>query len=419
MPEILLHYIWQQGLFLGYEQRTSSGKLVEVLSRGTHNMNAGPDFTNVHLRIDGQEWFGEIEIHVHSSDWYKHKHEKDPAYDRVILHVVKDIDRVVYNTEGQEIEQCALQYPGEQDYLTGLLRDARLMDSAVSVHECGRKLLQEPGLLTEGWRKKLIEHRLECKKESIGRLLTITGHDWEQAFYISLAHYFGFHTNGLPFEQIAIATPLRYLQKHRNSLFQLTAILMGQAGLIAESGAPDRDALAKEYGFLQKKFGLTPIDSRLWKRGRMRPQNSPEVRVRQLAQLLYESEFLFAKVADCQEIANAVELFTLHELGEEEYRQVCPVQKIGQKSIETLVINTVVPYLYAKGKEREAMRLLSEMPSEDNSIIRQWKLLGQKVETAADSQALIHLYMNYCSGSKCINCEVAYQIFVQRDGRMM
>ena len=239
----------------------------------------------------------------------------------------------------------------------------------------------------------MLQRRLECKKQSIERLLAITHNHWEQAFYVSLAHYFGFHVNGVPFEQLAINTPLACLQKHRNSLKQLTAILLGQSGLLSQD-----DELYREYAFLQVKFGLQPINAAMWKRGRIRPQNAPETRIRQFAQLLFQSEFLFSKLMDADDV--------------DDLRQLLTVKGLGRESVDILIINAVIPFKYARGKHKQAVDILLNLPAEKNSIIRQWLELGQAVKNAADSQALIHLYQTCCQTGQCLNCDVAYQIFL-------
>ena len=379
-------------------QRTTDGRKVEILSVGEHNRDAGPDYSHARVLIDDKEWVGNIEIHVSSSDWIKHHHHLDKAYDNVILHVVRTADKPVYNTRGELVPQCELQYPGDTDYLSGLFAAAKQMDSAVARIGCAEQLLHDPGLLTDGWRKTLLRKRLECKRASIMRLLEITKGSWEHALYISLARNFGFHTNSLPFEQLAINTPLSYLQKHRNSLFQLTALLMGQAGLI------DEPTMQKEYDFLRIKFDLTPMDSTIWKHARLRPQNSPELRIRQFAQLLYQSENLLSKILDSDDLNSLHQLFA--------------VDKMGGSSIDILLINTVIPYKYAYALHRnnpleaeQAMALMELIAPENNTIIRQWRVLGQAVRNAADTQALLHLYQNYCQHHECINCEVGYAIF--------
>lgn len=382
-------------------QRTTDGRKVEILSVGEHNRDAGPDYSHARVLIDDKEWVGNIEIHVSSSDWIKHHHHLDKAYDNVILHVVRTADKPVYNTRGELVPQCELQYPGDTDYLSGLFAAAKQMDSAVARIGCAEQLLHDPGLLTDGWRMTLLRKRLECKRASIMRLLEITKGSWEHALYISLARNFGFHTNSLPFEQLAINTPLSYLQKHRNSLFQLTALLMGQAGLI------DEPTMQKEYDFLRIKFDLTPMDSTIWKHARLRPQNSPELRIRQFAQLLYQSENLLSKILDSDDLNSLHQLFA--------------VDKMGGSSIDILLINTVIPYKYAYALHRnnpleaeQAMALMELIAPENNTIIRQWRVLGQAVRNAADTQALLHLYQNYCQHHECINCEVGYAIFNDR-----
>lgn len=403
MPEILLHYIWEHCLWAGYSQQTTEGQPVEILSVGEHNRDAGPDYSYAHIRIGNKEWIGNIEIHICSSDWIKHHHHTDPAYDTVILHVVRTADKPVYNSRGELVPQCELQYPSDKDYLSGLFTAAQQMDSAAGRIGCAEQLLHDPELMSEGWRKTLLHKRLECKRESINRLLTITKGSWEHALYISLARNFGFHTNSVPFEELAINTPLSYLQKHRNSLFQLTALLMGQAGLI---GADEED-LRKEYEFLRVKFILEPMDASIWKHARMRPQNSPELRIRQFAQLLFRSEALLSKILDRHELKELVPLFE--------------VDKMGKSSIDILLINTVIPYKYAYALHlnetttaEEAMQLMAQISPENNTIIRQWRVLGQQVSNAADTQALLHLYLNYCQHHDCINCEVGYKIFQDR-----
>ena len=403
MPEILLHYIWEHCLWAEYSQQTTEGQPVEILSVGEHNRDAGPDYSHAHIRIGNKEWIGNIEIHICSSDWIKHHHHTDPAYDTVILHVVRTADKPIYNSRGELVPQCELQYPSDKDYLSGLFSAAQQMDSATGRIGCAEQLLSDPELMTEGWRKTLLRKRLECKRESINRLLTITKGSWEHALYISLARNFGFHTNSVPFEELAINTPLSYLQKHRDSLFQLTALLMGQAGLIDA----DEESLRKEYEFLRVKFNLEPMDASIWKHARMRPQNSPELRIRQFAQLLFRSEALLSKILDRHELKELVPLFE--------------VDKMGRSSIDILLINTVIPYKYAYALHlndvtatEEAMRLMAHISPENNTIIRQWRVLGQQVCNAADTQALLHLYLNYCQHHDCINCEVGYKIFQDR-----
>lgn len=411
MPEILLHYIWQKHIWAGFPQYTTDGMPIEVISVGQYNIHAGADFTNAHIRINGQDWVGDIEIHIHASDWYKHRHHTNPAYDTTILHIVAKADKPITNSRGENIPQCELKYPHNQDYLRQMLDESNAMSNIIP--DCAKQLLEKPTLLTKGWKNTLLEKRLECKKQSIEQLLEITRGSWAHAFYISLAHNFGFHTNGLPFEMLAIHTPLSCLQKHRNSLFQLTAILLGQSGLLTPTDK-ETTKLWQEYCFLQKKFSLTPLNAKLWKRARMRPQNAPEVRIRQFAHLIYQSEHIFTQLIEAKTIEEMMLVFTLQKEENTDHHLQQPLP-IGKTSIEILLINTVIPYRYAHSRKTsaldEAIEWLEQIHKEDNTIIRQWAMLGQNIQSAADTQALIHLYQNYCQPHLCFNCQIGHQVF--------
>lgn len=418
VPELLLHYIWQQKAFLAFPQMTTDGRQVEVIDVGQHNTDAGPDFFNAKIRIGGVLWSGNVEIHVLASDWYKHQHQTDPAYDNIILHVVRKADKRVYNTKGGEVMQCELKYPDNPKLLEQLLVDRLTL--------CNDRISRNPDLVTDRWKECLLRERLTKKEDAIRQLLALSHNNWEEAFYITLAHNFGFHTNGLPFELLAKQTPLPFLLKHRNSLFQLEAILFGQSGLLQEQTAQDdySRGLLQEYRFLQKKFSLVPIEASLWKLLRMRPQNFPHIRIAQFAALLYQTEHLLAEVVAEDDIDRLRQLFisTPSDYWRTHYRFAasCPEtdKTIGKSALDILLINTAIPYKYAYARSQDNnisadrfLRLLAAVPAEKNHIIARWKLIGLKVKNAADSQAFIHLYQNYCLSHRCINCEVGYQIF--------
>ena len=420
MPELFLHYIWLREAFRGYRQFTTDGREVEVLDVGKHNMDAGPDFFNCKVRIGGMMWVGNVEIHVCASDWYRHGHEKDKAYNNVILHIVKRADKEVRNERGDLVPQCEIMYPDAEEQLAMLLQDRLAL--------CNQRLLEDPSLLSEDWKQCLLLDRFRKKTGAVHELLSISQNNWEQAFYITLAHNFGFHTNGLPFELTAKQTPLSYLLKHRDSLFQLEAMLFGQSGLLNESTATDdySGRLWREYLFLQKKFSLTPIEGSMWKMLRMRPQNFPHRRIAQFAALLHSSEFLLSQVLDRTGLDELRQCFRIEvsDYWRTHYRfgAECPPCEpmLGKSAIDVLIINSVVPYQYAYARERRninkqenAFRLLDKIPAENNHIIAQWKMLGLKVKNATDSQAFIHLYQNYCIEKRCSQCDVGYQIFTK------
>ncbi len=398
MPELLLHYIWMHRKFAAFPQFTTMGKELEIINVGKYNTDSGPDFFAATIRIGDTMWTGNVEMHIFASDWYRHKHHQDPAYDSVILHVVCHADKQVYNTKGEAIEQCELRFPDSEMQLGEFLSSREQL--------CHTAISDNPALMSDNWKHTLLLQRLQDKADDISELLRLTRQSWEDAFYITLAHNFGFHTNGLPFEMLAKHTPLAYLRKHRESLFQLTAILLGQAGLID----PQDEELRREYAFLKTKFSLTPINASTWKYLRMRPQNFPDVRVRQFAQLIHRVDNLFSSLVMLTDLKQLRRLLRGDE-GE---------LRLGQSSADLIIINSVIPYMYAYGKERgddrlvdRALRLLSELPAETNHIISEWKALGLSIASAAESQAYIQLTTRYCKDSRCMYCDVGLSIFTK------
>lgn len=398
MPELLLHYIWMHRKFAAFPQFTTMGKELEIINVGKYNTDSGPDFFAATIRIGDTMWTGNVEMHIFASEWYRHKHHQDPAYDSVILHVVCHADKQVYNTKGEAIEQCELRFPDSEMQLGEFLSSREQL--------CHTAISDNPALMSDNWKHTLLLQRLQDKADDISELLRLTRQSWEDAFYITLAHNFGFHTNGLPFEMLAKHTPLAYLRKHRESLFQLTAILLGQAGLID----PQDEELRREYAFLKTKFSLTPIDASTWKYLRMRPQNFPDVRVRQFAQLIHRVDNLFSSLVMLTDLKQLRRLLRGDE-GE---------LRLGQSSADLIIINSVIPYMYAYGKERgddrlvdRALSLLSELPAEKNHIISEWKALGLSIASAAESQAYIQLTTRYCKDSRCMYCDVGLSIFTK------
>lgn len=422
MPERLLHYIWQYKFFSRFEQYTTQGEKIEVIDVGKLNTDSGPDFFNAKLKINGQLWAGNIEIHINSSDWYKHHHDQNPNYDNIIMHIVAHADTEIRSTKGRLIPQCELKYPEgiQHKYIQWLISGEKTA--------CQDDIANVPTIYINDWKSSLLADRLQQKSNYINDLLKHYNNDWEETFYVTLAHYFGFHTNGAPFELLAKQTPLAYIGKHRNDLFQIEAILYGQAGLLTQqpSDSTDRyyNSLCKEYQFLKTKFSLTPIQGELWKFLRMRPDNFPTVRIAEFAALLHQTDHLFASLTEAKTIN---ELRKLFEIKTSEYwdthymfnkESIKSPKRLGANAIDILIINVVTPFLFAYGTNRNqsdyqdrAEQMLDELPPEKNSIITNWKQIGLSCQSAADTQALIHLHEQYCTNHKCLHCRIAHKIF--------
>jgi hypothetical protein len=418
MKESILQYIWQYKLFMPAGLHTVDGKAVEVIDAGKYNSDAGPDFFNAKIKIDKTLWAGNVEIHTLASDWLKHSHQNDRSYDSVILHVVKHADVEICGNDGNKIPQMELPVPEkiEKNY-EKLLADRRKI-------ACGDKAGSVPHILVQTWKTALLSERMAQKTGQIEDILSKNIQHLEEAFYIILARSFGFGLNSQPFEMLARSLPLNILAKHKNNLLQIEALLFGQAGFLAETARDDyHKSLQNEYLFLQKKYGLKPIQSSLWKMLRLRPVNFPHIRIAQFAALVYCSAKLFSKILEQPEINYIYRLFDIEPsaywhrhfiFGE---NSPYSSKRIGKNSINTIIINTVVPFLFACGKDKgeqklkdKALSLLENLPSEQNVVIKLWQNAGIESQNAFDSQALLHLQKNYCDTRNCIRCRIGHKI---------
>ena len=422
MKESILHYVWQYKLFTACNLQTTDGESVEVINVGKYNTDAGPDFFNSKVKIGDTLWAGNIEIHTRSTDWNKHNHQNDKAYDSVILHVVAEIDGEVYRTDGEHIPQVKITCPAsiESNY-EQLINDQKWIP-------CAEKIGLVPDIFIQSWKSALLTERLEQKMNAIQNLLAENNQHWEEAFYITLARSFGFGTNSQAFESLAKSIRVSVLGKHKDNLFQLEALLFGQAGLLTTE-LTDEYALKlkREYGFLQAKFELKTNDGSQWKLLRLRPDNFPHVRIAQFAALIHSSSKLFSKSVENPDIEYLKKLFSCepsffwksHYLFATE--SALKNKKLGTQSINTILINTVVPFLFCyatqKGNEDlkdKALQILEKMPSESNAILTGWQNVGIQSESAYDSQALLQLKKLYCDEKKCLRCRIGHKVLTLR-----
>lgn len=416
--EYLLHYTWQHRLYAAQPLVTTQGQRVEVIDAGVHNLNAvGPDFFNAKIKIDGLLWVGNVEIHERSSDWYRHHHHTDAAYNNVILHVVGAADQEVLTADGKQLPQLVIAMPPALKS-----RYEELINEA-TYPPCYRIIPHVPAITVHAWMNRLTVERLEEKTQRMSGYLQQTSGNWERAFFINLARNFGFGTNADAFEQWAFTIDLQMVGKHRDNPHQVEAFFMGQAGLLGDEVVqpPHRDAyyerLKAEYAFLRHKFGLTPINPSVWKFGRLRPQNFPYVRLSQLTQLYCSgraalSELLKATTTDevCALLRVGVTPYwrTHYAFGLESKASDKVLQRA---SLNLLVINTASPLFFAYGRAHSndaiterAFEWLEQLPAERNYITRSWERAGLTVAHAADSQALIQLRRAYCERNDCLRC---------------
>ena len=425
--EQLLHYVWKHKLFPLTPLTTTTRQHIEVIDPGLHNRNAGPDFFNAKLKIDGTLWVGNVEIHDKASDWYLHGHNKDERYDNVILHVCGTIDQEARNSKGELLTQMQLHIP---QHVSTHYKELLSIDQYPPCHQIIPSLTK---LTIHSWMSALQAERLSQKTEAIEQRAKLCNGDWENAYFITLARNFGFGINGDAFEEWAKNVPLHSVDHHRDNLFQIEAIFMGQAGLLELEAIPERyqkealndgyfSRLRNEYLYLAHKFSLKPMDYKLWRFLRLRPQNFPHIRISQLAQLYYQRQSGLSLMLEAQNIKEAKAVLstyvtpywgTHYTFGSTSIRNE---KHISPFSLNLLVINTIVPMLFAfgrhKGEEKycdRAFDFLEQLPAENNHIVRMWKLCGLAVENAGDSQALIQLKKEYCDKKECLRCRIGYE----------
>ncbi len=420
VPEEFLHFIWENRLFFTGNLISTSGDQIEILSTGRKNTNSGPDFFNAKIKSDGTLWAGNVEIHRKASDWEKHHHSNDKSYENVILHVVEIADKQVFRENHSEITTLELKWPEQ------LTRNYRKLLEANTWIACNDQLNRiDPVMIQLGFNRLMIE-RLEEKTEGIMARLEQNMQNWNETFYQLLARMFGFKVNAEPFELLARAVPAQVLSKHRNSLFQIEALLFGASGLLHEELFGDNYFmdLRREFGFLHKKYRLKQVESHLWKFMRMHPVNFPTIRISQIAALIHRSHGLFSAILDCKNIDQIKSLFRIKasEYWDSHYRFNKPSTKInckdlGEDSIHTIIINVIVPFLFVYGEKQDkqylknlALDFLEKLPAENNTIIRKWEKTGITARTAFESQALLQLKTRHCDKKKCLNCIIGNKL---------
>jgi hypothetical protein len=420
--EDFLHYVWKFRLFDRENLQTTAGEPIEVFSAGLQNSDAGPDFHNARLRIGDTTWAGNVELHLNSSDWHKHGHASDNAYNSVILHVVYHDDQPITLSDGRRLPTLELHDRVSPDLYN---RYHNLVFGNQQIIPCEGSIRFVDDITLRNWLTRVLVERLEKRSAAVIAALDKNRGDWEETFYQFLAANFGFKTNALPFELMAKSLPQLTLAKHKNNPLQIESLIFGQAGFLEDDITDDYPkSLKEEYSFLRKKYNLAPIEKHLWKFMRLRPQNFPTIRLAQFAALIERSNHLFSKVLEIKDIAGLRKLFTDLEVNpywETHYRfdtASKPLSKsLGQSSIDILLLNTFVLFLFSYGKHNQqeyyinrSLKILEQLPAEQNNIVTNFDLLGIKVNTAFDSQALLELKNNYCNYKKCLQCGVGNKI---------
>ena len=420
MKEDFLYYLWRLKKFDFDQLKTTDGEKIQILEFGTLNSNAGPDFLNARIKIGDTLWAGNVEMHLKASEWISHQHHLDRAYNNVILHVVLEEDLPVTRENGAALPCLELKKrvaPKLAARYKALLHNENWIPCQAHFHrveEITKKL----------WLDRLMVERLEQKTQLIEQIFRSNHNDWEESFYQILARNFGVKLNGDAFELLAKSLPLKILNRFKPRLFQLEALLFGQAGMLDREFQDEYPKkLQKEYYHLRHLLTLKPIPVTSWKYMRLRPASFPTIRIAQFARLLFQSTHLFSKVIAVKKVKEIENMFTLNISNYWQNHYVFDKasgkrkKSLGKGTMYLFIINTVAPFLFFYGKQKGldqfielSLQLLEEVPAEKNSIVKSWHQLGFKAENAAQSQALLQLKNSYCENKKCLSCAIGNAI---------
>lgn len=420
-PEEFLHFIWQFRLYGAHKLFTTQGEPIEVVRPGTLNKNAGPDFLHAKLIIDKTIWIGNIEIHIHSSDWLAHSHHYNEAYNNVILHVVYVDDEPIYRTDGTLIPALVIKgcFPD-----VFLISYEQLIQST-NQFPCEKQISGVDAFTVSSFLTRVGVERLVQKSEEVYDKLNELKGSWDETFYHFMAKNFGLKLNSVPMEMLSRSLPQQILAKHKDNPIQIEALLFGQAGWLDQKFVDHYpQQLKQEYLFLKRKYNLTPISISLWKFMRMRPQNFPTLRLAQFAALIVNANHLFSKILIIKDYHSLVNLFNhlpVNEFWKSHYHFHKAAEQVntqlGARTIQNIFINTISLFLFAYGKYIDqqslidrAIALLEHLPAEHNSFLKPYSDAGIKVNSAFQSQAVLQLKKNYCNEKRCLSCGIGVKI---------
>lgn len=419
MKEDFLHYLWKFKKFDPLNLKTFNGEEITIINVGQYLELAGPDFFNAQITIGNQKWAGNVEIHLKSSDWYVHHHERDEAYENVILHVVWEHDAEIFRKNNTEIP--VLELKKYVDAVT--ISNYQSLISPKSWIFCEKQIQEIDEFVFKKWQERLFFERLERKSKPIFDLLEQTNQDWEAVLFCLLAKNFGLNTNGEIFLKIAQNIPFSVVRKESFEVENLEALIFGTVGLL-DSEKEDNyfKDLKFRYFYLLHKYQLEKCCIEPVQFFKHRPDNFPTIRLSQLANLYHTQQNLFSKINTLNSLKSTYDLFQVstseYWLNHYQFDKESPKKKksLSKSFVDLILINTIIPLQFAfaksQGKElsEDLIRLLNEVSPEKNAIIDKFHSFGIVSKSAFDSQSLLQLKNEYCNKSKCLECSVGIEL---------
>ncbi|MEQ8473345.1 MAG: DUF2851 family protein [Marinoscillum sp.] len=418
MDEYFLQYLWNFQKFDAPNLQLVDGVSLTVFKTGFQNHDSGPDFLEAQLKLDELTWSGSVEIHYKSSDWKRHGHSTDRAYDNVILHVVWEHDCEI-EINGKAIPTFEMKH----FVSTGIEQSYRHYINQPQTIRCTQTISEINEIHIHGMLDKALAARLQQKGRKVTEILKDTDGDWEETAYRVICRNFGFKTNDEAFRRLAESLPYHILRKYHQKEDQVFALIFGMAGYLEKMDDEYQSKLRSEFDYLVPKHGLSPnLMRHHWKHGKMRPANFPSIRLAQFATFIAHSKQIFAHLLNIADIKSAQVFLnpglpaywqTHYDFNKPSTRHY----RLGKSSINTIIINSIVPILTAYAKYldevkylEQASQILENLSAESNHIINQWKSVNITPSNAADSQALIFQYNELCKKKKCLRCNIGVSI---------
>lgn len=414
MKEDLLHYLFKTKQ-LGNQFSTTEGANIQIENFGHHNQNSGPDFLNASYKSEGLIWNGHFEFHVKSSDWYSHKHDRDIAYNNVILHFVYENDKPVY-INNSLIPTIELKHS-----LSNSLLDYSYFNPGLKI-PCKNLINDIPEEIIDSQQNDTLIQRLtEKSTQVINDFNTFKG-DQKKVLFGLIAKALGGKINGEQLKDLLYLIDLRWLGKLNFSSQKSEALLLGYAGLLENLKSDDEYIiwLQSEFEYQKKLFQISPINPVIWKYSRMHPVNFPDIRIAQMAAILC-SKVSFLNFETPKEISHFFNSIVLNEFWDNHFQLGHPTTRkstnIGKDLSNRILINAIIPFTYAQGMikndeqlKKRAIDWLKKIPAEKNKITRNFKNTSIKNKTAFHSQAIIQLYNTCCKQKKCLFCKIGKEI---------
>lgn len=415
MKEEFIYYLWENRL-LSNDLVTVDGEEVNIISVGIRNHDSGPDYLDTRIKIGDTLWVGHVEMHVNTSDWFRHGHQDDEAYNNVVLHVV-------YHNDCERLNIPTVEIAGKFDENI-LARYEGFMRSRQWI-PCEKIISNVQQFTWLSWLERLVVERLETEVKDVFTCLVENNYNWEETVYQRVMRYLGMKVNNDAFERLAKILPLKILRKHIDNALQVEAMIFGCAGFLEGMfEEPYPVLLQREFKILKSKFNLSVMPMACWKFLRMRPPNFPTVRLAQTASLICSCDTLFYKILTINDLKTTRNVFDVktNDYWDTHFIFGKPSKRMtktfGTTAVDMLIINAIAPVLFCYGiyhdneeLKEKSLGFLEKMKPEDNLVIRKFEKMGVNVCNAQQSQAVLHLYKCYCKKRKCLNCRVFSALF--------